>query len=443
MMRLVLSDLRDHAAVWAGAFAVATACGYIGGWVAALLATSSTYGALADLTWSILLFSLLAALPILASTASLTVSAQRRSYALWQLVNVRPWMVSAVVLLQLTVVAVLGAAAGTLACAATFAPLFPVVFGSYDPPANLVLDAGLPSMPAVWLAVAAVFLVGGLKGARSAGATPPLTALRAAEVPRRGMTWLRFALFAALLVCLVQLVLFVLGSNPNVVADNSLFVPILAMATLVPVAPAVLSVLLGAWTALVPQARWNAWYLARHTARFGLGASTTVEVPIMVGFALVASVYSLSSVLKVYVEQQGLIDMHVSLDWTSAVLLLGGPVLLCAVGSAVGVVMSSRSRATDVALLVASGAQPHTLVAAAVCEAFIHAATATFAGAACVVFSTVAVALPIGAPVLGCFSFAEGLAVSLAGFGLVLAATLVPTTAALRREAALVLAVQE
>ena len=31
MMRLVFSDLRDHAATWIGTFLVAVGCGYIGG----------------------------------------------------------------------------------------------------------------------------------------------------------------------------------------------------------------------------------------------------------------------------------------------------------------------------------------------------------------------------------------------------------------------------
>ena len=37
MMRLVFSDLRDHAATWIGAFLVAVGCGYIGGWAASKL----------------------------------------------------------------------------------------------------------------------------------------------------------------------------------------------------------------------------------------------------------------------------------------------------------------------------------------------------------------------------------------------------------------------
>lgn len=79
MIRLVFLDLRDHAATWIGAFAVAVACGYIGGWVVSLAVTAEPYPNLRDLGWSILLFSSVAAIAVLMTTANLTVSAQRRS----------------------------------------------------------------------------------------------------------------------------------------------------------------------------------------------------------------------------------------------------------------------------------------------------------------------------------------------------------------------------
>ena len=212
---------------------------------------------------------------------------------------------------------------------------------------------------------------------------------------------------------------------------------------LVPLASLVFSIVLRAWTALVPQARWNAWYLARHTARYGLSASTSVETPVMVGFGLVAGVFSLSGVLGAYVQQQSMAGWSTSLDFTSSLLLLGGPILLCAIGAAVSVVMTSRSRTRDVALLIASGARPQTMLGAAVCEALIHAVTATLVGAAAVVASNAVIAYAVGLPLLGNLAFGEGLVVSLAGFALVLAATLVPTCAALNKEPVAVLMVQE
>ena len=96
MIRLVFSDLCDHAATWLGAFFVAVGCGYIGGWVASIAATTEPYPNLQSLVWIVLVFSSFAAVVVLVSAANLTVSAQRRSYALWQLANVSPRLVSAV-----------------------------------------------------------------------------------------------------------------------------------------------------------------------------------------------------------------------------------------------------------------------------------------------------------------------------------------------------------
>ena len=291
MMRLVFSDLRDHAATWIGAFLVAVGCGYIGGWAASMLATAETYRNLDSMVWTMVAFSSFAAAVVLASAANLTVSAQRRSYALWQIANVGPRSVGAVVLAQLAVVATLGAACGTLVETITYAPLFPWVFSSpfYQPIDQVVLEVGVSKMPAVWLAVAAVSLVGGLRAARSAGKTPPLEALRDSQPERKGMTWLRAILFAGLATGTCALFVFMVEAQSYAALSNALFMPLLAVATLATVAPVVLSALMRAWTSFVPQSLWNAWYLARHTARYGLSLSASVETPIMVGFGLVAA----------------------------------------------------------------------------------------------------------------------------------------------------------
>ena len=297
-------------------------------------------------------------------------------------------------------------------------------------------------MPAVWAAVACVFLVGGARGARSAAKMPPVAALCEPEAARKGVTAMRALVSAVLGLGAWQIASSLFGAELRALS-NSLFLPLLMVATLVPVAPAALSALMAAWTAPVPQRRLHAWYLARRTARYGLAASTSTETPIMVGFALVAGIFSLGGLLEGYIRQQGLTGYSATLDWTSSVLLLGGPVLLCAVGAAASVVMTSKTRTRDVALLVVAGARPGTLLAAAACEALVHAVTATLAGMAVVIASNAVVASAVGMPPFSGLAFGEGLVVSLAGFVLVLAATLVPTCAALRREPALVLAAGE
>ena len=393
MMRLAFSDLRDHAATWIGAFLVAVGCGYIGGWAVSIEASAETFDVLRSVGSVVIAFSSVAAVAVLALTANLTVDTQRRSYALWQLANMKPRLVSAVVLVQLVVVAVLGAICGTLLTTITFPPLFPWVFGARVEYAQAVPRVGAALMPFVWLAVAGTFLCGGLKGARSAGRTSPLAVLRESKPRRAGMTWMRVLLFAGLAIGAWQVAAIMIGSVPGVVMNWSLYLPILTTAGIAAVGPLAFAAILKAWTSVVPQSRWNAWYVARHTARFGLSASTSVETPIMVGFGLVAGIYSVMSIWADYSGQHGM--TFTGLDWTAAILMMGGPVLLCAIGAAVSVVMTSKSRTRDVALLIAGGAQPRTLLAAAVCEAFIHAVTATLAGMAAVVVSNAVTAYAV------------------------------------------------
>ena len=438
MMRLVFSDLRDHAATWIGAFLVAVGCGYIGGWAVSIEASAETFDVLRSVGSVVIAFSSVAAVAVLALTANLTVDTQRRSYALWQLANMKPRLVSAVVLVQLVVVAVLGAMCGTLLTTITFSPLFPWVFGARVEYAQAVPRVGAASMPFVWLAVAGTFLCGGLKGARSAGRTSPLAVLRESKPRRAGMTWMRVLLFAGLAIGAWQVAAIMIGSVPGVVMNWSLYLPILTTAGIAAVGPLAFAAILKAWTSVVPQSRWNAWYVARHTARFGLSASTSVETPVMVGFGLVAGIYSSVSVWAAWARLQGDADFN-GIDFTTALLMFGGPILLCAIGAAVSVVMTSRSRTRDVALLIASGARPQTMLGAAVCEALIHAVTATLVGAAAVVASNATIAYAVGLPLFANLAFGEGLVVSLAGFVLVLTATLVPTCAALNKEPAAVL----
>lgn len=449
MIRLIFSDLRDHAATWIGAFAIAMTCGYIGGWAAALQATAnfylsdpSLYKSLQNTVSMVLVFSSIAAVAVLVSTAGLTVSAQRRSYALWQLANVRPRQVSTVVLVQLIIVAILGAFCGTLLVAATFAPLFPLVFRLWEPFSRVIPQIDASYMPLVWFTIAGVFVLGGLKGARDAGRTPPLFALHSPEQAHRGMTWVRVVLFCLLAAGTGAVAYIMVHTEPKAVMNWSLYVPLLVVTLLVPLTPLVCSSLLGVWTSLVPQNRWNAWFLARHTARFGLSVSTSVETPIMVGFGLIASLFSIMKLWETYLLRQGINNFN-GLDPTQTVLVLGGPVLLCAIGAAISVVMTSRSRTRDVALLIANGAKQKTLLAAVACEAFIHTTTATLVGMIGAVLSNLIIASAVDMPPLANMAFGEGLVVSLAGFILVLVATLIPTLSALNKEIAAVLTVQE
>ena len=66
MMRLVFSDLRDHAATWIGAFLVAVGCGYIGGWAVSIEASAETFDVLRSVGSVVIAFSSVAAVAVLA-----------------------------------------------------------------------------------------------------------------------------------------------------------------------------------------------------------------------------------------------------------------------------------------------------------------------------------------------------------------------------------------
>jgi putative ABC transport system permease protein len=449
MIRLVFSDLWVHVTVWTGAFLMALTGGYIGGWVVSFMTTADYYTgdiqkSLHDAGTIMFVFSLIAGMAVLVSAANLTIAAQRRSYALWLLANMKPWLVTLVVFFQLAVVAALGAVCGTLLAAATFEVLFPLVLSGKWYVSDVVPRVGISTMPMVWLVVVAVFLFGGLKAARSAGRTPPLSVLREPEPKRMKMTWFRLLLFIVLLACIYGTYYAMANAKAYDALAWALFMPILTVAALAPIAPLTFSMVLKVWTSLVPQKHWNSWFLAQHSACYQLSTSTSVETPIMVGFGLVAGVFSISNVLAGYARSLGVSDTSgFSFDFTTTFVMLGAPILLCIVGTAVSVMMTSRTRTSDVALLDASGARPFTQVMAAVYEAFIHTVTASLVGICGVVITNIIVAYALGLPLFDGLTFGVGAIVSIVGFVLVLAATLIPTLTAVNKDTATILSVQE
>ncbi|WP_306214803.1 hypothetical protein [Actinoplanes sp. RD1] len=114
MIRLLLSDLR----IWAGALVIAAGAAAVGLVVAARLETALAVrgiegAAIASIASTVLVLGAVAGSVVLSSVTNLTVALQRRDYALWQLVGVRPASVQGVVLGQLALVGLLGGSAGS------------------------------------------------------------------------------------------------------------------------------------------------------------------------------------------------------------------------------------------------------------------------------------------------------------------------------------------
>ena len=431
MLKLIFSDLKTNKATWLGAFFVAIACGYIGGWVISILGTAQFYvGAVyknINQAGTILfLFSIVAGLAVISAVAKLTVDAQRKSYALWQLVNVSHRKVIVVVLAQMFVVAILGAICGTLLSGMSFSPLFPLVFSARKIFEEVIPRVDLSSTPIVWLGVACIFLFGGLKAARAAGRTTPLQALTSQPLKKLDMTWIRLLLFAVLLTITVWFSYSIIVDGPNNGMDRSIYLPILLVGTLVPIAPVLFLLFMRIWTLLVPQ-RCIVWFLARRMALYNFSLSTSVQTPIMVGFGMVAGILTIINTMKHYA-------MDIGLDLTSTILAMGGPILLSAVGAAASIGMTARSRISDVKLLAISGASPRTLILAAICETFIHSANATFVGIIAVAASNYIVSKGLMILPFMDITITDGLVVSLLGFIMIAITVLTPTLFALSRK---------
>jgi putative ABC transport system permease protein len=117
---------------------------------------------------------------------------------------------------------------------------------------------------------------------------------------------------------------------------------------LVCLGPIAFPALLRGWTSLVPR-RWST-FLARSAAH-SIGRSTGAVNPLMVAVALAGGLYSANGTVR---AAEGT-SASPSISIGTVVLLLGGPLLLSALGSAVTIFMSARVRNREAALVRATG----------------------------------------------------------------------------------------
>ncbi|MEN2741067.1 FtsX-like permease family protein [Microbacterium sp. X-17] len=445
MIRLVLSDLTAHARVWFGVLAVTTATGFVGAVAAGLIETGIAYGGrvlsgLGSTSSAVIMFTAVTAVIVLGSTTNLTVALQRRDYALWQLVGVRPALVALAVLAQLGVVGAVGAFAGCLAAMPIFPPLFTWAFRTWPDMQGITLQIGSISALAVTAAVTGVVLLSGVRGARNASRTPPVEALRDPEPRRIRMGWLRIVLTVLLLGGAIAVAQSLDGRDTiGAFSGRAILLTPLIAAALATAGPALFPLALRAWTALLPARASASWFLARNSARYRLSQSSAAISPLMIAIALAGGLYTTSATLAARAAQTGA-SGRFDLAPEGVVILLGGPLLLSAVASAATVFMTGHAREREFALIQAAGSTRGAIILAASWEAVIYVITATILGTAAIAIGGVIVAAALSLPLVASFP-TIGL-IAGAGFVLILAATAAPTVAALRHEIPRTLAVE-
>lgn len=447
MIRLILSDLVARSRVWLGVFAVTVAAGFVGAVVAGLLETGSFHGGavqegLASTSSAVIMFTVITALIVLGSTANLTIALQQRNYALWQLVGVRPALVAVVVLAQLGVIGILGALLGSVLAIPVFPSLFAWVFRDWSQMQGLSLHLGAGGVVTVAAAITVTVLLGGLRSARRASRTPPIEALRDPEPPHARMGWFRVVLSLAALAGVVALVLNLDGdaSMSTFSGQAVLLTPLIAAAFAL-TGPVLFPLVLRSWTAIVPAGVSATWFLARNSARHRLSRSSAAIGPLMVAIALTGGLYTTAATTAAAQAIRTGTEAGADLAPEGVVLLLGGPLLLSAVAAAATVFMSGHAREREFALIQAVGSTPPTIVLTAIWEAVTYTGTAVILGAAATVIGGAIIA---GALALPSASIAFPALALIAGGGLMLllAATVMPTAAALRSEIPRTLAVE-
>lgn len=448
MIRLILADLIGNIRVWIGTFAVVVTAGFVGAFAASLIETGNRYGGqiaenLGSTSAVVIMFTAVSAIIVLSGSANLAVTLQQRGYALWQLVGIRPRAVGLIVLAQLGIVSLFGALTGALIALPLLQPMFVFMYEGWDGMGHVILGLGGLSTFLVVLGIAAIVLLGGLRGARSASRTAPVEALRDSEPTRGKIRWFRILLFAGVLTGTVFFVLELTDLSLWDLGGRAMFLSPLIVTTIAAAGPLLLPLVLRAWTALVPQRVSATWFLARNSARHRLSLSTAAISPLMVAIALSSGLYSTGTALN---AARALVDNEASYNSFNMpigafMIFLGGPLLLSTVGAAATVFMSGQAREREFALLQAAGSTRSAVLLAALWEAVIYAVTAVLLGTLSTLATALIMANALGLPSpivdLPTIGYVGG-----AGFVLILAATLAPTATALRAEIPRTLAVQ-
>lgn len=381
MMRLLWAELRHGWASWAGLIAVATISALSFSVAIAMVERGLAEGGkVLEASMSFLSMLLMMNIPgaviVTAAVARLAVDLHRPAYARWQLSGAGPAQTSGIVIVQLACAGLVGGTVGS-GLAIPFVPWFLHEVFATDNSwwADAVIAPGAFTVRVVVALTIVVTVLGGLRAALSAGRTPPLAALRDAEPRAKRMGWGRWVLLLVVVFGAGAGLMAPLRAETRETAVSQLpLLPAYLTVIVAAAGPLVYPVVLRAWTALVPARVSTSWYLARHQARFHLGRSTASITPLFVGASLLGGLMTMSATVSAAMAAEG--RGGFTMEIMQVMLLIGGPVMLGAIGAAVVIFMSNRTQGAEQALLKASGGSSTTVIASALWQGVIHVVTA-------------------------------------------------------------------
>jgi putative ABC transport system permease protein len=379
MLTLLKADLVADLRVWLGTFAVMVAAGIAVG-IPATLVDSALHEpellvqlGLVTVASIALTLSIVSLVVVLSSTVRTLIELRRRTFALWLIVGLQPSQVSRLVLGQLAVIAVTGAAIGSAIAWAVCPALVRTLLVGSEGLGDVVPTLGPGSAALGGAAVVLVVLIAAVARSREAGSTPVLALLRGGERPRPKLV-LRL-IVCALLLALAGFMYATLPESFARGASQSVLIGPVLIAAAASAAPLYVPSLIRLWTAVVPSKASVSWFLARATVIDSAERSSASVVSFSVAIGLLWTFLVGQYTVASASGGAGAADPR------PLALLLGGPTLLAAIGAAAGVLMASSFREREDALLDVAGGDGSIRTLTAAWEALIYVVTATIIGA--------------------------------------------------------------
>lgn len=432
--RLVAKDLLANLRIWAGLLLVTLLAAFLGALTAGFLESGIRAGGLtalatAGISGVVIVFALVASVIVLGSVAGLTVSLQQREYALWQVVGLTPGRVRGVVFAQVLLASVVAASVGAVAAGPALAPVLGFVLDGANGFEDLdAVTSPLGTIAAVVIVVLVTVSASG-RATRSASRVSITVAVHGAAASQPRLTKRRIVGSALLAAAAVALGVSQAGRSADTAEMPLLLAGVLLAAATAGLGLVIYPGLTALWAGIVPARSSVAWFLARAAATDSIRRGAATIGPLMIAIALSGLLFSLDATV---VAVGGAPAPGQGLPPQVVVLLIGGPVLLSVAGATATVFMSGRERARESALLRAAGATAGVVARSAAFEALIYVMTALLSALLVIAVAVVAAAVALGtAPV---FRLGECLIVAGGAALLMLAATVVPTLADLRRD---------
>ena len=396
MIRLAFAELRQDMRLWAGPLLVAvviTTFVYLAAvywWTLGTLSGAAlieSFGSTVDEaragSYVVYLSTAVPAIAVLGSTSAATVTALSTRVARWRLAGAMPKQVRAVITVQVLMVNTLGALIGIAVATPARQPAVDLLVrmvtrGDYTIPVDNTPGAMILAL----LGSTLVCYLASFSPARRASRIPAVQAVRDAAESTRAMPISRWIIAGLLTFLLIQQVLVTvfatqtLGTDPGMESASatlSLTLGIMLIAVIGALAPVIVPALIRIWTALVPAHIAPAWFLARHFATEDPRQASTAVMPISIGIGLYGILFGIIATWQNALTNAGLSD---TLNTIDTYVMLTPAAAIAVTGSIASILLTTRKRTREYALVRTAGAAPRTLVNIALAETISYSITA-------------------------------------------------------------------